>query len=116
MSNMPTILAALRSHRFPLDDEKRLQAVICDTLSARGFAIEREVALGDGDIIDAVVGTVGIEIKIKGARRRIYQQCERYLRHERIEALILATSLAISLPVANGAKPCVVCNLGRAWL
>lgn len=112
---VPVILATLAAWRFPLDDEKRLQQAIADLFTGK-IEFEREVRLGDGDIIDFMVGGIGIEAKIKGQRRRIYQQCLRYLRHERVQALILVTQLAVALPSAVGAKPCHVFNLGKAWL
>lgn len=85
-------------------------------LSDMGAEVEREVALGDGDIIDMMVGGVGIEVKIKGQKRAIYRQCKRYCMHERVRELVLATSVATGFPQYINGKPIYVANLARAWL
>jgi len=110
------IFAALRQHRFSLHDEKAMQAEMFSVLVAAGFEAEREVVLSDADRIDILVGTVGIECKIKGQRRAIYHQVERYARHDRISALILATNVAMGMPPQLSGKPVLVLNLARAWL
>lgn len=77
----------LQSFRWPLSDEKRLQEVMAEQLAGGSIAAEREVHLGDGDIIDFMVGGTGIEVKIKGSKRAIYRQCERYCGHARVTSL-----------------------------
>ena len=77
---------------------------------------EREVRLAPGDIVDFMIGGVAIEVKIGGRKRSIYDQCERYCEHERVEALVLATSVAMGFPPEIKGKPCYVASLGRGWL
>jgi hypothetical protein len=81
------------------------------------------VNLGDGDIVDFLVITevmplsgVAIEVKIKGSRRAIYRQIERYCRHDAVEEIVLATNVPMSLPATIGGKSAYVANLSRGWL
>jgi hypothetical protein len=81
-----------------------------------GIPAQREVHLGDGDIIDLMCGSVGIEVKLNGQRRAILAQCERYAAHDEVQALILATNAAMGFPESINGKPCYLVSLGRAWL
>jgi len=111
------VLERLRSVRADLSDEKRAQAGIAAALASLGAPVEREVRLAPGDVIDILVGPLGIEVKLKGARKvAVWKQLERYARHERIGGLILASNLAMGLPDAVGGKPLWFVPLGRAWL
>ncbi|MCS0497883.1 hypothetical protein NVS89_22590 [Ancylobacter sp. MQZ15Z-1] len=102
--------------RFPLSGEKPLQEAIEAHLIESGLAFEREVTLGPGDIVDFMVGTVAVEVKIKGQRRAIYRQCERYAGHDSVSAILLVTNVAMGFPPSLKGKPTAVLNLGRAWL
>ncbi len=110
------ILAALSGVRLPLHDEKALQAEMAMHFAALGIPAEREVALGGGDIVDFMVGGIAIEVKIKGGRRDILRQCQRYAAHAQVDALVLATNVAMGFPPELNGKPTAVLNLGRAWL
>lgn len=110
------IVAFFHARRFPLTDEKILQARIAECLVKEGIEHKREVRLAPGDIVDFMIGGVAIEVKIKGAKRRIYDQCARYCEHEKVESLILLTSVAMGFPPEIHDKPCYVASLGRAWL
>ncbi len=123
MSLPRRITDLLQRHRLPLSDEKRLQVAMLAVLEADGLTVRREVNLGDGDIVDFLVITevmplrgVAIEVKIKGSRRRIYRQIERYCGHAEVGEIVLATNVAMTLPATIGGKPAFVANLGRAWL
>jgi hypothetical protein len=63
-----------------------------------------------------MVGGVGMEVKIKGSKREMYRQCERYCLHERVSALILATNVATGMPATINGKPVFVALLSRGWL
>lgn len=124
MSLQAHICELLSRQRLPLSDEKRLQEAMADALVGDGLYIRREYHLGDGDIVDFLVLSedilplrgVAIEVKIKGSRRAIYRQLERYCAHEAVQSIILATNLMMALPAdINGCAASVV-NLGRAWL
>jgi hypothetical protein len=106
----------LESYRWPLSDEKNLQATIVEQLCAAGTTFEREVRLGPGDVVDFLVHGVAIEVKIKGAKRNVFRQCKRYCGYDRVAALILATNFAMGFPAMINGKSVYVANLGKAWL
>lgn len=110
------IVVALRRHRFHLVDEKRLQAEIAAVLDGEALAHEREVKLASGSVIDFLVGDVGLEVKIKGGKKSIYRQCERYCGFDQVKTLVLATNRSMGVPPAIGGKPVYVVSLGKAWL
>lgn len=110
------IIQLLTTHRLPLSDEKLLQAEIAGVFSAAGLAYRREVHLGPRDIVDFMVGSVAVEIKIKGARRAIYRQLERYCNYTEVGAIVLATNVPMSLPATILTVPTAIAALGRGWL
>lgn len=124
MSFQSHIVDLLSGLRLPLSDEKQLQQAMAHSLIADGLYIRREHHLCEGDIVDFLVLSddilplrgVAIEVKIKGSRRAIYRQLERYCAHEAVQSIILATSVMMTLPGEIGGKPASVVNLGRAWL
>src|ERR1700693_133607 len=94
------IIELLTTHRLPLADEKLLQASISDVFEAASLDFEREVHLGPRDIVDFMVeGGIAVEIKIKGNRRDIYRQLERYCAHDAVTAIVLATNVPMALPI-----------------
>lgn len=110
------IVAFFHARRFPLTDEKILQARIAECLVKEEIEHEREVRLAPGDIVDFVISGVAVEVKIKGAKRRIYDQCARYCQHDGVKALVLATAVPMGFPPEIHGKPCYVASLGRGWL
>ncbi|WP_210387821.1 hypothetical protein [Mesorhizobium sp. L-8-10] len=110
------IFKALSGKRFTLSDEKRLQEEVQEVLDQEGIEYAREHRLNQSDIIDFRCGPVGIEIKIKGGKRDIYNQIERYAKHDCLEELILVTNVATGFPPELNGKPVYVLNLARAWL
>ena len=116
MTTAHDIIRLIETRRLPLTSEKRLQAALAEEFAGAGIAAEREVDLGYGDIIDFMIGPIGLELKIRGQRRAIFRQCERYCGHERVGTLILATNAAMGLPARIGDKPVHVVSLARGWL
>ncbi|WP_257164666.1 hypothetical protein [Bradyrhizobium sp. SRS-191] len=119
----PRIVALLERAPLPLSDEKQLQADMLALLKADGLDAVREVRLDQRDIVDFmifdgdfVLTGLAIEVKIKGQRRAIYRQLERYCAHPRVNGILLATNVAMSLPAEIEGKPACVARLGRAWL
>lgn len=110
------LVAFLQSRRWPLADEKVLQAAIAAELIPICSAAEREVKLSATDVVDFMVDGVAMEIKIKGGKRNIYRQCVRYCGHDAVKALVLATNSHLGFPAAINGKPCFVADLGRGWL
>jgi hypothetical protein len=110
------ICQALKSRRFSLENEKRLQAEIAYQLYQSKLSFDIEYHLDAHNIIDFFVEGIGIEIKISGSAMNIYRQCERYCRFDAIKFLILITNKYMGLPEEIDGKPCSIINLGEAWL
>ena len=110
------LVRLIETHRFDLSDEKTTQAEIAQMLAAARLAYRREVNLGDGDIVDFMVGDIAVEVKIKGSRLAIFRQCERYCNRTAVAALVLATNVAMSLPLHILGVRVHVASLGRGWL
>lgn len=110
------VMQLLRKHRFDLSTEKIVQQEMATLFKSKNIPFEREVRLAKGDIIDFIVGGIGIEIKIKGVKSAIYKQCVRYCEYEKIKILILATSQSLGFPPEINCKSCYVINFSKAWL
>lgn len=113
------VIKSLRGHRFLLHNEKELQIAIHSTLMVDlpFGSIKREFILDDENIIDFLIdGEIGIEVKIKGQRRQIFRQCERYCSFDQIKKLLLVTNKSMGFPEQINGKDCYVINLGKAWL
>lgn len=111
-----TIMALFSRLRLPLSDEKRLQAAIAEEFDAAGIVYEREARLSPADVIDFMSGEIGIEVKIKGSKRAIFHQVERYAQHDRVKELILVSNVAMGFPPEINGKPVYFHNLAKAWL
>lgn len=111
------IIETLRPLRLSLGNEKRLQAEIEEAFAASGLTFEREVRLSPEDVIDFLMEDgVGVEVKIKGGKREIYHQMQRYSAHDRINSLILVSNVPMGLPPKIGGKPAYFHSLATAWL
>ena len=116
MTSAADIIHLIQTRRLPLSAEKPLQAALAREFELAGIVAAREVDLGGGDMIDFMIGGIGLEVKIKGQRRAIYRQCERYCGHDRVVTLVLATNAAMGLPAWIGGKPVHIASLSRGWL
>lgn len=110
------IIKELSRWRYPLNHEKRTQELISSSLTNAGIEHQREVRLTPTDIVDFMVGDIAIEVKLKGQRRAILKQCERYATHEAVQSLVLVTNAAMGFPPEIHGKPCYMMSLGKAWL
>ncbi len=116
----------LRPHRFNTQNEKALQQHIWNVLNhpiydKTGALSDvgkfREYHLDEKNIPDFFLESgLAIEVKIKGSRKHIYKQCDRYLQFDQVKALLLITSRAMSLPEEVNGKRCFVYQLGMSWL
>ena len=111
------VVQLVQRRRLSLANEKQTQSDIADVFTVAGIPFEREVRLCEADIVDFMVAdTIAIEVKIKGQRKAIFRQLERYAGHDRVTHILLFTSVAMMLPGEIGGKPAHVASLSRGWL
>lgn len=110
------IMQVLSRCRLPLTDEKKLQAAIACEFDQAGLDYGREHRLSERDVIDFRLGAIGLEVKIKGSKRAIYKQMERYAEHEALKELILVSNVPMGFPSSLKGKPVYILNLAKAWL
>lgn len=91
---METITTIIGGHRFRHTSEASLQRGIHAALTSYGLPARREVRLSNSDIIDFMVGAIGIETKVAGALRDVVGQLSRYARHPEVTELLLVTTRA----------------------
>jgi hypothetical protein len=110
------LMQLLETHPLVVDNEKDVQARIETALTGSGVSFKREVRLAPRDIIDFVVDRTGIEVKIKGGKRAIYRQIQRYAESDALDSIILLTNIATGMPTEINGKPVHVASIGRGWL
>lgn len=110
------LTAVLLRKRFTLATEKDVQAEIDQVLRSTVPNHRREVVLDDKNEIDFMVGSVGIEVKIKGNKSAIFKQLQRYCEFDEITDLIFVTSKTVGIPVTINNKNIYVVNMSKAWL
>lgn len=123
LSDVHDLARLIGTLRLPLHDEKAMQADLSLALAARTIVHEREVRLGPGDVVDFMVTLfnasveIAVECKRRGAiKSAAAKQVERYAKHDRVAAVVVATGASLPLPPRIAGKPVLVVNLGRAWL
>jgi hypothetical protein len=84
-------IAAALVKRYRYRDEVELHAGLSAALTEAGIAHEREVYVNGGRI-DFLIGSVGVEVKIKGTIGEIRRQLARYAAEPRIDHLLLVTT------------------------
>lgn len=82
---------ALARYRMPVTPERALQDAVETALFREGFNPQREVTRGD-DRIDFLVGSVGVELKVKGSVGDVIRQLARYAAWPDITELLLVTT------------------------
>jgi hypothetical protein len=113
------VVVSLNNKRFQLHDEKALQKEIHSVLSLElpHIPLIREYHLDSNNILDLYIAeSLGVEVKIKGGKRDLYRQCERYCSFDEVKELLLITNLSIGFPEQIKGKDCYVLKLGTAWL
>jgi hypothetical protein len=85
------VIAALSAVRFRWTGEKDLQDGIESVLVGAGLEFRREHRLSGADVIDFLVGSTGVEVKIKGQAAAVLAQLTRYAEHESVTELVLVT-------------------------
>ena len=102
-----SVIAALSGKRYTYNAEIRLHAGLPAPLDDRDIAYERELHVTGGRI-DFVVGSVGVEVKIKGSVDALRRQIERYSEDDRFAEFLVVTTKPIHRAVngvtANGKR------------
>jgi len=89
------VIEAMKTHKFVYTTEKDLQAGIAEVLGQKGILFEREVKIGDKEVIDFMIGgTIGLEVKTKGSPSDVARQLLAYAGRECVKELILVTGRA----------------------
>lgn len=119
-AQISTLIDFLQRQRLDAAREKRAQADLAEAFDQTGWEYLREHSLSDRDIVDFLVKIDGcciaLELKTKAQRKRIYRQMERYATHESVDALVLLTGTAMTLPHRINEKEARVVSLGAGWL
>lgn len=100
------IIALLQGIDFRgIRDEKELQAHIQSEFRQRKIEHLREFNLSAKHKIDFMIGTIGIEVKIKGQALAIARQLQDYAQYDKISELILFTTKRFNMfEKINGKK------------
>ncbi len=100
---------ALARYRLPVSVEKAMQDAVESALRFEGLAFKREVTRG-ADRIDFLVGTVGVELKVKGSVSEVMRQLERYSLWDDVLELLLVTTRGhhLAMPREFNGKPVLV--------
>ena len=87
------ICAVVQNGRVPVTTEAQAHDAIEALLISNGLEVRREVRLSQRDRVDLMCEGVAIEVKVatSRSRRSIYQQLQRYAKHDQVEAIVLAT-------------------------
>jgi hypothetical protein len=87
------LISVFRTWTIPTWDEKNMQSGIEIAFRDAGIEFEREAKLSLG-VIDFLVGTIGVECKLGGAKARVMEQLLRYACDPKISDLLLVTNIA----------------------
>lgn len=87
------VLSALCAVNISSPTERFCQDAIEAVFTEAGIDFVREAPLGPQDRPDFLVGTIAVEIKIKGTGANLIRQLGRYARHEEVQEIVLATTL-----------------------
>lgn len=120
-STTAEVARILRLHSFHYADEEQLQRGVADALTLAGAPFTREVRLDQFSRIDFMVHAayeIGIEAKIASAASSVSRQVDRYLKDDKVDGLVLLTTLRRHKPLAGTRldKPVEVVWLGFAAL
>ena len=111
------IIDALRGIRTPATPgEFDIHAAVAAAMTEAGIAFHHEYRLAPRCRIDFLAGRIGLEIK-KGrpAPALLRAQIARYLESDELDALIVVTQRAVSLPRTIADKPIEQISLNRLW-
>lgn len=116
-SMLQRVLDALCELRSPFAlYESDIHRRVEKRLEEAGLAYAHEARIGQGCRIDYLIGGIGVEIK-KGRPdiSSLKKQLLRYAACEKVEALVVVTQRAVSLPDTAMGKPVRVIALNQLW-
>lgn len=87
------VVGALQGRIYGGRCETQIQDRVGAALEAAGLVFERECRLSERDRPDFLVGgRVVVEVKLKTPRSVVLRQLGRYAEHDRVEAIVLAST------------------------
>lgn len=86
------IKALIERHRFAITSEAELQRAVCEILTRQNIPYQTEVRMGPRDRLDILVGSVGLELKVKSLKASHIEQIWRYLQHPSITEMVYVTT------------------------
>ena len=93
------IMTIIGAQSYDISSEAMLQRGIFDVLTDRGYTPSKEYQLSPKDRIDFMIGNIGIEVKIGGARNALIRQLHRYAPSDEIWELLVVTTAPNLLPL-----------------
>ena len=113
MTTSEEIVASIEEYEFSYTCEDDLQKAIASVLSDCSIPYQREYRLNEKDRLDFKVGTIAIEVKIKGGLTEVARQVGRYLQSSEVTSVILVTTRSAhrNLPPSLNGKPIYVSYL-----
>jgi hypothetical protein len=87
--DLENICKVFSAYRYNFQDENSLQEGMALALTRNAIAFEREVRLDAKNRPDFMIGSVAVEVKIKGSFAEFLRQAHRYLSLEQVTALIV---------------------------
>lgn len=95
MPKNPTVAGLkklLGNQAYSITEERLVQDKIEEVLNTNKIEYTREAKLTKQDRVDFLVGTIGIEVKLKTPLTQVVRQLHRYAQSENIEELLLVTT------------------------
>jgi len=86
------IVRALGSYSPRWSFELELQDRLGQTLTDAGISFEREVRLSPTDRPDFMVGSIAVEVKVKGSQSSVERQLTRYALLPAVSEIVLVTT------------------------
>lgn len=80
--------------RLRYTTEGQLQQALAELFAAEQVDADREAHLTPADRPDFLIGSIAVEVKVKGTTDHLARQLARYLAHDRVGAAIVVTRCA----------------------
>lgn len=115
----PFLIRVMTGKRLNLESEKQTQQQLYVLLNKfiPTHLIKKEYELDKINRIDFMIAAgIGIEVKLKQGKRKIFKQVERYCAFDDVKSLILVTNTSIGMPKQINGKDIYVFQLSKQWL